>query len=329
MEYTEIPNLDQKVSRIGLGTWAIGGSLWGGTDERAAIATILEALHKGINLIDTAPGYGNGASEKTVGQALKQYGKREKVIVATKAGLHIAEKSVTRDSRKASLQKEIEDSLHRLQVDYIDIYQIHWPDPLTPIAETAEFMHKLLQQGKIRAIGVSNFSVEQMDEFRKVAPLHVLQTPFNIFESEIQHEILPYCVKHGIATLGYSSLCRGLLSGKMSKKREFQGDDLRKNMDPKFQEPQFSEYLASAEALEHWAKNRRHPLPALAVRWVLDSKIDVALWGARKPDQLTEINSVMGWKLTLSDFEEIAQILNNSIKHPVGPEFMAPPLRKG
>ena len=328
METTQIPNIPQKVSKIGLGTWAIGGSLWGGTNEKEAIQTILEALKQGVNLIDTAPAYGKGASEETVGKAIQQYGKRESVVIATKMGLNQETNDTFRDSRKESILREIEASLRRLKTDYIDIYQIHWPDPKTPLAETADALHELLHQGKIKAIGVSNFSVQQMEEFRKSAPLHVLQTPFNIFERESQGEILPYCKKHGIATLAYSSLCRGLLSGTMSKDREFKGDDLRKGMDPKFKEPQFSQYLAAAEALKAWGAKMKHPLNALAVRWVLDSGINVALWGARKPDQIDDVPAAMGWNLSPQDLAEIDRIVEETVTDPAGMAWMAPPVRK-
>lgn len=329
MEYTSIPNIKSKVSRIGLGSWSIGGSLWGGTNEQEAIKTILSALEKGINLIDTAPAYGKGASEKIVGRALKEHGKRDQVVLATKFGLNQETDNVFRDSRRASILKEIEDSLQRLQVDYIDLYQVHWPDPTTPLAETAETLNELLSQGKIKAIGVSNFTVEQMTEFQKHAPIHTSQPPFNIFERAAKNGVLSYCLEEEIAVIGYSALCRGLLSGKMSKDREFKGDDLRKGMDPKFKEPLFSEYLKCVEDLKTWLKNKYdRPLVALAVRWVLDSGVNVALWGARKPEQLRDIDHVLGWKLTDADFKEIDKIIKADLKHPIDPKFMEPPVRQ-
>lgn len=328
MEYTTLPNIKNKASRIGLGTWSIGGSLWGGTNEQEAIETIRLALDKGINFIDTAPAYGKGASEIIVGKAIKKHGKRDQVILATKFGLNQETDNVFRDSRRASILKEIEDSLRRLQVDYIDLYQVHWPDPTTPLSETAIALNELLHQGKIKAIGVSNFSVEQMVEFREYAPIHSLQPPFNLFENGAQNE-LKYCLDEGIAVIGYSALCRGLLSGKMSKDREFKGDDLRKSMDPKFKEPLFSEYLQCAEALKAWVMNKyNRPLIALAIRWVLDSGVNIALWGARKPGQLNDIDAVLNWRLTDADFKEIDKIIKANVKHPVGPQFMAPPIRK-
>lgn len=329
MEYTVIPNITNKVSRIGLGTWSIGGGLWGGTNEQESIKTIHLALDKGINFIDTAPAYGKGTSEVIVGKAIKLHGKRDQVILATKFGLNQETDNVFRDSRRASILKEIEDSLRRLQVNYIDLYQVHWPDPTTPLSETAGTLNELLLQGKIKAIGVSNFSVEQLVEFQKYAPIHTLQPPFNIFENDAQKNgLLNYCLDEGISVIGYSALCRGLLSGKMSKDREFKGDDLRKGMDPKFKEPLFSEYLQCVEALKAWVMNKyNRPLIALAIRWVLDSGVNIALWGARKPGQLEDIDSVLNWKLTDADFQEIDKIIEEHVKHPVGPQFMSPPIR--
>lgn len=327
MEFTNIPNLNKKVSRIGLGTWAIGGWMWGGTDEKNAIATIHQALDLGINLIDTAPVYGFGVSEEIVGKALKLYGKREQIVIATKAGISWKNQAIYRDARKEVVIKELEASLKRLQVEFIDVYQLHWPDPLTPIAETAEALKQLLDDGKIGAIGVSNFSVEQMTQFQKYAPLHSLQSPFNLFEREIEKLQLNYCIQNGIATLGYGSLCRGLLSGKMDKTRHFKGDDIRK-IDPKFAEPRYSDYLRSAKKLEKWAlETYQKPLLALAVRWALDKGINIALWGARTPGQMEGLETIWGWKLKKSDFIAIDQILQETIPSPVGPEFMAPPIR--
>lgn len=329
MEYSIIPNIKGKISRIGLGTWAIGGGLWGGTNEKESILTIRRALDKGINLIDTAPAYGKGESEKLVGKAIKEHGKRDQVVLATKFGLNQETDNVFRDSRRKSILKEVEDSLQRLQVDYIDLYQVHWPDPTTPIKETAETLKELLQQGKIKAIGVSNFSVEQMKEFQKYAPISTSQPPFNLFEREAQETIVPFCKKSGIAVIGYSGLCRGLLSGKMTKDHEFKGDDLRKGMDPKFKEPQFSQYLQCAEELKKWVKNKYNkPLIALAIRWVLDSDVNFSLWGARKPEQLADVDSIFGWKLSAGDFKEIDDIIKRTVKNPVGNQFMAPPIRE-
>jgi aryl-alcohol dehydrogenase-like predicted oxidoreductase len=327
MERADIPGTSLKVSRVALGTWAIGGWMWGGTDERESIATIQDAVEHGINVIDTAPAYGSGRSEEIVGKALAEGHLRSRVIIATKVGLEWNGSVVFRNASRARIMHEIEDSLRRLQTDYIDIYQVHWPDPLVAIEETAEAMSTLLRQGKIRAIGVSNFSVEQMQRFRRVAPLHVVQPPYNLFERAIEADILPYCRKNKIATFGYGALCRGLLSGRMRPDTKFDGDDLRR-VDPKFQQPRFAQYLAAVEQLDELAQRRfGKQVIHLAIRWMLDQGITTALWGARHPGQLQPVDDVSGWWLDAPAKAEIDRILRQTITDPVGPEFMAPPAR--
>ncbi len=219
-------------------------------------------------------------------------------------------------------------SLRRLRTDYIDIYQVHWPDPLVPIEETAETMQTLFDQGKIRAIGVSNFSVSQIERFRRVAKLHVVQPPYNLFEREIEAELLPYCWQSGLATLTYGALCRGLLSGKLQEDAHFEGDDLRLT-DPKFQPPRYAQYLAAVQRLDQFARDRYGKrVIHLAVRWILDQGATTALWGARHPSQLQPIDGVFGWSLDAAAKAEIARILRESITDPIGLEFMAPPPRR-
>ena len=328
MEMVEIPGTSLRASRIALGTWAIGGWMWGGTDETDAIRTIHAALDRGINLIDTAPVYGFGHSEEIVGKALASGGRRARTLIATKAGLDWQGARPFRNARKARIVAEVENSLRRLQTDVIDLYQVHWPDPNTPIAEIAEAMGALYRAGKIRAIGVSNFSPAQMDEFRKVAPLHTAQPPYNLFERAIDEDVLPYCRSNNIAVLAYGSLCRGLLSGRMSASSSFSGDDLRKS-DPKFQAPRFEQYLAAVGQLDVIAKERfGKRVIHLAARWVLDrNDMNIALWGARRADQLSPISQVLGWRLDSTTMAEIDRVLSETIKDPVGPEFMAPPDR--
>ncbi len=321
-EFVEIPDARLKVSRVALGTWAMGGWMWGGTDQRESVATIHAALHQGLNLIDTAPVYGFGVSEEIVGTALE--GKRNQAVIATKAGLEWRDGKIYRNATRARILHEVDESLRRLRTDYIDIYQVHWPDPLVPVEETAEAMRSLYEQGKIRAIGVSNFSVEEMERFRRVAPLHVLQSPYNLFERAIEAQILPYCRSHKIVTLGYGALCRGLLSGRMRADTTFEGDDLRK-VDPKFQPPRFAQYLDAVRQLEEFAQRRfnRHVIH-LAVRWMLDQGISVALWGGRHPEQVEAALGVAAWSLGTAERKQIERIVNDAIVDPVGPEFMAP-----
>jgi aryl-alcohol dehydrogenase-like predicted oxidoreductase len=324
-EWVTIPRSGLQVSRVALGTWAIGGWMWGGTDERESVATIRAALDQGINLIDTAPAYGFGTSEEIVGRAL--VGRRGQSVIATKVGLEWRDGKVRRNATRERIFAEVDDSLRRLRTDYIDIYQVHWPDPLVPIEETAEAMRTLHEQGKIRAIGVSNFSVAQMERFQQVAPLHVLQAPYNLFERGIEAEILPYTLANEITTLGYGALCRGLLSGRMRADSTFEGDDLRR-VDPKFQSPRFAQYLNAVGQLDELAKRVfRHSVIQLAVRWMLDQGVGAALWGARHPDQLQAALGVTGWSLDSATKARVDRILSASITDPIGPEFMAPPPR--
>jgi aryl-alcohol dehydrogenase-like predicted oxidoreductase len=329
-EYIEISGTNFISSRIGLGTWAIGGWMWGGTEDKESIRTIHAALDHGINLIDTAPIYGYGRSEQIVGEALRQRGRRESVILATKVGIDWTNGKIERNSARQRILQELEDSLRRLQTDYIDIYQAHWPDPFVPVEETAASLRDLYEQGKIRAIGVSNYSPEQMERFRAIAPLHTIQPPYNLFEREIERDVLPYAHGRGVTAITYGALCRGLLSGTMRIDRQFANGDMRKTTDPKFQPAHFTEYLNAASKLDAFArKNFSKRVIHLAVRWLLDQPgVGVALWGARRPEQLAAINEVSGWSLTKSDCSAIDAILRENIRNPVGPDFMAPPARQ-
>jgi aryl-alcohol dehydrogenase-like predicted oxidoreductase len=328
MEQIAIGTSGLKTSRIGLGTWAIGGWMWGGTDEAQSIATIRSAVERGVTLIDTAPVYGFGHSEEIVGKALAEGGLRDKVQIATKVGLAWRKGAVFRDSRPGRIRKEVEDSLRRLRTDVIDLYQVHWPDPDTPIAETARTLEGLRRQGKIRTIGVSNYSPSQMDAFRPFAKLDAVQPPYNLFEREIEADVLPYAKRAGLTVLSYGALCRGLLSGRMTADTKFAGDDLRK-VDPKFRGEPFRQHLAAIEELKVLARERfGKSVLALAVRWVLDQGPTIALWGARHPGQLEPIREIEGWHIDAATKVEINAILKRCIGNPVPPDFMAPPLTR-
>lgn len=324
MDYTKITGTNVEISRVALGTWAIGGWMWGGTDDDAAIAAIRRALDLGITLIDTAPVYGFGHSEEVVGRALAG-GLRDRAVIATKAGLEWGD-GVRRNSSPARIRQEVEDSLRRLQTDRIDIYQIHWPDPHTPFEETGAVLRELYDAGKIRAIGVSNFSPAQMDALARSAPLHTDQPPYNLFEREIERDVLPYIRSHGIAALTYGALCRGLLSGAMTASSAFTGDDLRKT-DPKFRQPRYGQYLRAVHRLDEFArKHYRKRVLQLAVRWILDQPgVSSALWGVRRADQLDPLPAIFDFSLDASALAAIDTILAEELHDPVGPEFMAPP----
>jgi len=324
-ETLRIPGIDTPVSRIALGTWAIGGWMWGGTDEARSIETIRGAVQGGINLIDTAPVYGFGRSEEIVGKALE--GIRDQAVIATKVALEWPNEEVRRNASAARIRQEVEDSLRRLRTDRIDLYQVHWPDPQVPHEETARELERLRQEGKILAIGVSNYSPEQLEAFRQFANLSSVQPPYNLFERAIEADVLPYAQRHGLVILAYGALCRGLLSGRMNADTRFDGDDLRQG-DPKFQAPRFAQYLAAVAALTAFARERHgKSVLALAIRWILDQGPTIALWGARKPEQLQGLDEAFGWRLSSEDLAAIDALLAEHVKDPVGPEFMAPPLR--
>jgi aryl-alcohol dehydrogenase-like predicted oxidoreductase len=300
--------------------------MWGGTDEKDSIAVIRRALDSGVNLIDTAPVYGFGASEEIVGKALAD-GYRHKAVIATKVALEWHDGAVFRNSSPERIRQEVEDTLRRLRTDYIDLYQVHWPDPLVPIEETAAVLDDLRKEGKVRALGVSNFTPAQMDAFRRVAPLSATQPPYNLFERDIDRDVLPYAEQHGLVALAYGALCRGLLAGRIGVETRFEGDDLRQR-DPKFCAPRREQYVAAVKALNVFARdNFDKSVLALAVRWVLDRGPTIALWGARRPAQLDGVEDVFGWRLDEKAFAQIDAIIANFVREPVGPEFMAPPQR--
>ena len=328
MEYMTIPRTQMRVSRIAMGTWAIGGWMWGGTDERESIRTIHAALDKGISLIDTAPAYGFGVSEETIGKAIQERGSREKIFIATKVGLEWHDGAISRNSSPARIRQEVQDSLRRLRTNYIDIYQVHWPDPAVPIEETAATMQELYKEGLIRAIGVSNYSPKQMERFMSVAELHTVQPPYNLFERQSENDVLPFAREHNLGVFAYGPLCRGLLTGRMQPDTKFTGDDLRKS-DPKFQPPRYSQYLNAVQQLDDLAREKYGKrVMDLAVRWVLDQpEISAALWGARRPAQLEAVANTLDWKLDGETLAAIDRILQRAISDPVGPEFMAPPAK--
>ncbi len=344
------------VSRIGLGTWAIGGLEWGAIPESQAIATLLRAREAGINFIDTAPIYGHGRSEELIGKAIRAHGRRDDFFLATKAGLDWGEDSITdrgEDSSRRSaivanltrprLERELEASLRRLNTDFIDLYQLHWPDPLVPIEETAEILLGFQRVGKVRSLGVSNFTVPQMQRFRAVAPLTSNQPPYNLFERAIdepghteaghaeahasaESSIRDWCATHSVALLCYSPLCRSLLGGRLRAEMRF--DDIRR-VDPKFQPPRFVQYLAAVDRLATYARERYNKSVAeLAVRWVLDRPgVTIALWGAKNPAQLDTALGVLGWHLDQEAFTTIDQIIAECIHDPIGPEYLTPATR--
>ncbi len=329
MEYIDIQGTSLQVSRIALGTWSIGGWLWGGTDKAQADATIERALDLGINLIDTAPVYGLGSAEELVGKVIKRYN-RDRFVISTKAGLEWSGEptKVVRNSSTPRLQQELDDSLRRLQTDFIDIYHIHWPDTRVPHAEVAAFIQKQLQSGKIRAVGLSNYSVEQLQDFDALCPVNVVQPPYNLFERDIEEALLPLCKEKGWTTLTYSPLCRGLLSGRMTIETQFPAGDLRR-IDPKFSALMLPQYLKAVNDIDAWAqKEYGKSVTHLAARWLLDQpQVHVVLWGARKPEHLDAIDAILGWALDEKAIKTLETFVNAAVKTPVRMGVMPPPMR--
>jgi aryl-alcohol dehydrogenase-like predicted oxidoreductase len=239
MRYIKLGKTDIDVSVIGLGTWAIGGWMWGGTSESDSIKAINAAIDMEINLIDTAPAYGKGLSEEIIGKAIK--GKRDKVVIATKCGLvwkfdkgemffvYESGAKVYRFLGPKSIKYEIEQSLLRLGIDYIDLYQTHWQDRTTPIEVTMETLMDLKEEGKIRSIGASNASLNQLKQYDQAGQLDADQEKYSLIDDEVEKEILPWCKSNNVTMLAYSPLAKGLLTGKITPDREFKGDDLRKD----------------------------------------------------------------------------------------------------
>jgi len=293
----KIGNSDIEASAIGLGTWAMGGWMWGGTDEAQSIAAVHAAIDEGVSLIDTAPAYGMGKSEELVGAAIK--GRRDKVILSTKCGLawhttkgnHFfdqAGKPVHRYLGADSIIHEVEQSLKRLGTDYIDHYITHWQDPTTPISETLEALLKLKEQGKIRSIGISNVSVEDLHAYIEAGQIDAIQECFSMLDRGIEKTLLPITMKHNISCLSYSSLALGLLSGKMGPERTFDGDDQRQG-NPRFSLENRKKIANLFEEISPIAADYSITIAQMVIAWTISRPgITFALCGARNPEQAIE-----------------------------------------
>jgi aryl-alcohol dehydrogenase-like predicted oxidoreductase len=286
-----------QASAVGLGTWAIGGWMWGGTDEKQSIAAIHASLDAGVTLIDTAPAYGLGRSEEIVGKALQ--GRRDKAVIATKCGLvwhtdkgrHFFdqdEKPVHRYLGRDAIFHEVETSLARLGTDYIDLYITHWQDPTTPIEETVRALEDLRSSGKIRAIGASNLSAAELDAYIVTGSLDAIQERFSMIDREIAKDLLPVARQNDVSTLSYSSLALGLLSGTVDPDRTFSGDDQRKD-NPRFSVSNRLKAREFAEAIQPVASRHDASIAQTVIAWTLAQEgVTFALCGARNPEQALE-----------------------------------------
>jgi len=305
---------DLELTVIGFGSWALGGggweSGWGPQDDEESIAAIHRALDLGINWIDTAAVYGLGHSEEIIAKALR--GMSEKPIIATKCGLVWNEKGeVFGCLKRDSIRKEVEDSLRRLEVEVIDLYQIHWPDPDPDIEEAWSTMADLVKEGKIRYAGVSNFNVGQMKRIEKIHPIASLQPPYSMIMRDIEKEILPYCAEKNMGVIVYSPMQKGLLTGKFTPERvkNLPPDDHRRS-DPQFSEPLLSINLELVEKLKPIAEKHGRTLAQLAIAWVLRRpEVTAAIVGTRRPSQIEETFPAGDWELAAEDIEAIEKLL--------------------
>lgn len=326
MEYRKIGNTDLELSMITFGAWAAGGWMWGGNDEMDAIKAIQTSLELGVTSIDTAPIYGQGASEFIVGKALKGV-RRDKVQILTKFGMRwddtrgsLAFKSKDNTGREIDIYKyagpesivfEAEQSLRRLQTDYIDLYQIHWPDVTTPIEVSFEAAAKLIQQGKVRYAGVCNYSAAQMVEAEKAVQLASNQVPYSMVNRGIEAELIPHCIQNKKAILAYSPLERGLLTGKLQKDHQFSPGDHRANHKSFTPENirKTNEFLATIEPL---ARVKGISLAQLVLKWTCQVPgITIALAGARNPKQASENAAAADVEMSYEEFDFIYRKLKS------------------
>lgn len=306
---------DLEVSPIAFGTWQLGGE-WGKFDEDEGIAAIRQARELGVNLFDTAHGYGFGASERVLGNALRDDSEhhRDEVVIATKGGLRMTDDGLVRDSSPDWLRSGLDDSLAALGVDYVDLFQVHWPDPKVPLAETAGALQGLVEEGKIRHVGVSNFDVQQMAEFAETRPVETLQPPYDLFRRGIEDEILPYCSKHDVGVLIYGPLSHGLLTGAMDENTTFASDDWRSGA-PFFKGDDFHRNLEVVGELKRFAQERFDvSVSRLAIAWTLaNPAIQVAIVGARHPGHIEDSVAAAGLDLSKDDLEQIDRITAGSV----------------
>jgi aryl-alcohol dehydrogenase-like predicted oxidoreductase len=324
MQYTRLGDRGPQVSRIAFGNWSAGGD-WGRVDRDAAIAATREALDLGINLFDTAHAYGFGAAEQLLGEALRPElrSARGSVIIATKGGLRKHDGGPIRDSSAGALRRDLEASLLALGTDYVDIYQIHWPDPATPIAETAETLAGFVDEGLVRNVGVSNYDTRQMASFQQVRPIDTLQPPYHLFRREVEGTILPFAREHGIGVLVYGPLGHGLLSGRMTADTTFPPDDWRSKSDL-FVGEGFRKNLAVVHDLGEVAARRGTTVAELAIAWTLaNPAVNVAIVGARNPQQIRQTAGAADLDLSAEESAQIELLLRAEV--PVGgpaPEAM-------
>lgn len=300
MKYTRIPAVDINVSQIILGTWVFSGTNWGGSDENDCIAAVHAAIDHGVTTIDTAPIYGYGLAETLVGKAIK--GRRSQLIIATKCGLSGRGKGIHCDLKPQTILKEIDESLKRLQTDYIDIYQCHWPDPNTPLADTLKCLKSLQDLGKIRCIGVSNFNLPLLREAVAIGCVATLQSPLSMLDRALNQEIVPFCQQNDIGVFAYGSLGGGILTGKYEQSKVFTKDDARSFFYKFYAGEKFTQIRGFLDQL----KSLKRPLNQVAINWVRQQEgVSSAIVGSRNAEQIIQNITAVDWDLST---EKLAMI---------------------
>lgn len=320
MQTRTLGNSDLQITRVGFGAWAIGGSgwqfAWGPQDDNDSIAAIHRALELGVNWIDTAAVYGLGHSEEVVARALKSWS-GSRPYVFTKCGLRWnAQGNVQKVLSRDSIRQEVQDSLRRLSVDVIDLYQIHWPpDPDSPALEEGwSTLADLKREGKVRWTGVSNFNVQQLKRARKIAPVTSLQPPYSLIHREVENEILPYCLRENIGVIVYSPMASGLLTGAMTRERiaRLPQDDWRKSY-ADFTEPNLSRNLALVDQLREIARRHNRTVGEVAIAWTLHNPaVTGAIVGARNAKQAEEVMRAGDFRLSDAEFNQIEKFLTKA-----------------
>lgn len=314
MQRRKLGRMELELTTVGLGTWAIGGPWqfgWGPQDDTDSMDTILKAMELGINWIDTAPIYGCGHSEEMVGRAIKRMG--HKPIVATKCGLlWNSKREKVNNLARVSIQRECDDSLRRLQVDRIDLYQIHWPIPDEQIEEAWEAMAHCVEEGKVRFLGACNITLSQIERLQKVWPVAAVQMPYSLLSRSIEKDLLEYCGKNGIGVVCYSPMQKGLLTGKFSADylKTMSSDDHRLMRDRDFMSPRFEKNIAFVEELKKVAADFGKTVAQLAIAWVLRRpEVTAAIVGARKPKQIEQTAPAGDWVLDQGILKQVEEIL--------------------
>jgi methylglyoxal reductase len=306
MKYQNIKNTDLELSIVMLGTWVFGGEMWGGAQERECLDAVAAAIDAGINAIDTAPIYGFGVSEKIIGRAIK--GRREKLIITTKCGLVGQGKNIRVDLSPMSIQKEIDDSLARLQVDYIDIYQCHWPDPKTPVEKTLDTLCQLKAKGKIRYIGVSNFDAQLLQKALAYTQIVTSQNQYSLLERGIEKDVLPITKGKQIAVITYGALGGGILSGKYQHPKRFDKSDARSFFYKFYEGENFNKTMAFLCKLKEIGR----PLNQIAINWVCRQPgVTSAIVGCRNAQQVLDNIAAVDWDLSDENLTYIDSISRN------------------